>query len=97
MRIVHVQNVLRVPIVLFTSIENYPVITITPDTFVDGCGEKYLCAAFTREGPGHYDAVTEKPPGASTKYTKKDRCLCGANNKEVKPVCCDTVSSSGRP
>lgn len=50
-------NVLKIPLILLTSIENYPGINVTPDEFAEGCSDFCLFAAYSREGPGHYDAL----------------------------------------
>ncbi len=50
-------NILRIGIVVFTSLENYPVITIVPRNEPISCTTVYL--AFEQLGAGHYDAVIE--------------------------------------
>ena len=46
-------NVLQLPIVIFTSIENFPVIAISPRQQLPEVQPLYL--AYTQQGPGHYD------------------------------------------
>ena len=50
-------NIMRIGIVVFTSLENYPVITIVPRNEPIACTTVYL--AFEQLGAGHYDAVIE--------------------------------------
>ncbi len=50
-------NILRIGIVVFTSLENYPVITIAPRNESISCTT--VCLAFEQLGAGHYDAVIE--------------------------------------
>ena len=56
-------NVLKIPVTLLTSMENYPIINITPEEFAKGCRIDCPFVAYSREGPGHYDAVIESEPG----------------------------------
>ena len=56
-------NVLKIPVTLLTSMENYPIINITPEEFAKGCRNDCLFVAYSREGPGHYDAVIESGAG----------------------------------
>ena len=93
-------NVLKVPLILLTSIENYPVINVTPDEFVEGCSDFCLFVAYSREGPGHYDALFESQGGMETaeEVSAKTarRCTCGMNSKEVRNVCCKSEASGSR-
>ena len=50
-------NIMRIGIVVFTSLEDYPVITIVPRNEPIACTTVYL--AFEQLGAGHYDAVIE--------------------------------------
>ena len=50
-------NVLRINIVLLTSMVNFPVIPVTPRGNV--CTDKTLYLAFSHFGSGHYDPVVE--------------------------------------
>ena len=49
-------NVLSMPITIFTSIQNMPVICVMPTTQAITTTEPLLLA-FKQDGPGHYDAV----------------------------------------
>ena len=50
-------NVLRVNMILFTSMENFPIIPISP--FQNICTHQTLYLAFHHFGSGHYDPVVE--------------------------------------
>lgn len=52
-----IANVLRINIVLFTSMENFPVIPVTP--LCDICTTHTLYLSFNHFGSGHYDPVVE--------------------------------------
>ena len=52
-------NIMRIGVVVFTSLENFPVITIVPRNEPIACTTVYL--AFEQLGAGHYDAVIESP------------------------------------
>ncbi|CAH3193843.1 unnamed protein product [Porites evermanni] len=49
-------NILQMPIVLITSAQNMPIVTITPRRITD---EVSVVLAYTQRGVGHYDAVTQ--------------------------------------
>ena len=93
-------NVLKIPLILLTSIENYPVINVTPDEFAEGCSDFCLFAAYSREGPGHYDALFENQQRMETveevSAKPTQRCTCGMNSKEVKNVCCKRQAGGSR-
>ena len=50
-------NVLKIPLILLTDIENYSVIAVTPEEFDETNDNIFI--AYTTNGPGHYDAVIE--------------------------------------
>ena len=50
---------MRIGVVVFTSLENFAVITIVPRNEPIACTTVYL--AFEQLGAGHYDAVIESP------------------------------------
>lgn len=93
-------NVLKIPLILLTSIENYPVINVTPDEFAKGCSDFCLFAAYSREGLGHYDALFENQQRMETveevSAKPTQRCTCGMNSKEVKNVCCKRQAGGSR-
>lgn len=83
-----ISNVLRVPLILFTFIENLSVVTITPRVDVSG-GEPILLA-FNQFGNGHYDPVVlvshpnidvidngESAESAPLGDTMSKQCRCG--------------------
>jgi len=92
-------NVLGLPIVVFTQMENLPVLPISPRECIQ-CMPIFL--AFDQSGVGHYDAVTQIPqithsePSCEVeKYdellNKREFCRCGqgAKKNEKDIVSCD--------
>ena len=65
-------NVLRVNIVLFTSMENFPLIPISPLKKV--CTHQTLYLAFNHLGSGHYDAVVEVAHTSETACNTIESC-----------------------
>ena len=89
-------NALKLPIVIFTEMENMPVLPITPRETIK-CMPIFL--TFDQSGPGHYDAV-EMPLSKCTQPSKDipkkviepstdDSCRCGQGTKKDKK---DTIS-----
>ena len=84
-------NALKLPIVIFTEMENMPVLPITPRETIK-CMPIFL--TFDQSGPGHYDAV-EMPVTKCTQPSKEipkrviepsndDSCRCGQGAKKDK-------------
>ena len=65
-------NVLRVNMVLFTSMENFPLIPISPLKKV--CTHQTLYLAFNHLGSGHYDAVVEVENSSETACDTIESC-----------------------
>ena len=60
-------NLLKLSIVIFSSLENYPVIPILPVNLMDGSPPLFV--SFNSAGPGHYDNVifvSSEPTPAET-------------------------------
>ena len=94
-------NALKTPLVILTNISNYKVITVTPDEFHDGNGSIFV--TYTRDGPGHYDALvrkdcetTDKPNNSAGKLDGGIKCTCGASRSQSKPSCADQKNDTGR-
>ena len=49
-------NTLHVPITIFTTVQNKPVVCVMP-TSASLVSTQPLFLAYTQSGPGHYDAV----------------------------------------
>ena len=92
-------NVLCTGIIIFTSLENYPVITITPSVEPVTCTAIYI--AFEQVGAGHYDAVIERSVAGPTanedtgvnegmensvdpNVSSNPRCRCGKGGAKNK-------------
>lgn len=94
-------NVLKTPLIILTNINNYNIITVTHDEFIDTNHTIFL--TFTRDGPGHYDAVVDSSPGLTDENcgremdtTKRTRCTCGMTRKEAKDSCTNKEAENGR-
>ena len=88
-------NVLRLPTILFTSIENFPVVVVSPRQQVPDAQPLFL--AYQQQGPGHYDiAEFQQAPATSStpqpEIVEKDltlpeiqscRCGQGRDRKEL--------------
>ena len=89
-------NVLCLPIVIMTPMENLPVLPITPRECIQ-CMPIFI--AFDQSGAGHYDAVSQMPFSDSSledekcneMYNKNECCRCGqgAKKNEKDTVSCD--------
>ena len=64
-------NIMRIGMVVFTSLENYPVITIVPRNEPIAHTTVYL--AFEQIGAGHYDAVIESTIAAEDTGLAEDK------------------------
>lgn len=64
-------NVLHMPITIFTSVVNMPVICITPTMQVADSAQPFLLT-FIQEGPGHYDYAVMGQSTASSGQQKTD-------------------------
>lgn len=87
-------NHLKIPIIIFSSIECHPVIVINPREV--SCSLPIL-VAFNQHGSGHYDGVILKSESAiTTSHTVKfaapnlehvQKCTCGCNDKTEHTHC----------
>lgn len=64
-------NVLHLPIVIFTSIANFPLITVSPRQQLPNA--QPLCLAYTQQGPGHYDIATLQQANSTSTPQETDR------------------------
>ena len=77
-------NVLQMPIIIFTSVENMPVLCIMP-TVSSTETTQPIFITYTQNGPGHYDyAKSVTQPQQKTKSTK---CSCGRKQNFVGHAC----------
>ncbi|XP_070567493.1 uncharacterized protein [Ptychodera flava] len=83
-------NVLQIPFVILSSVENWPVITVTPRSSVPSPNTLYL--AFNQYGPGHYDCLVERSDVAEMTKAVEIKCNCGINNRkgEQEGNCCNS-------
>ena len=90
--ILALSNILRTGFVVFTSLENYPTITIVPK--YDPVSNIPVYLAFNQNGPGHYDGVIEsRRTNEECVDTQNETEVCRENveiNRLGKTVCqCD--------
>ena len=90
-------NVLKCPIVIFTSIDTYPVIPLIPREAPLSAVPIYV--AFNQSGKGHYDAinVSQIEANISAKIQTKsieNPCTCGlGSDKNTEKTFCTDYSS----
>ena len=79
-------NVLNIPITVFTSVINMPVLCVMPTT---QCviSTQPLFLAFTQTGPGHYDAVIETTRTSNPTAKKRNKCYCGRKPSLTSDSC----------
>ena len=80
-------NVLHLPLVLVTSVTDWPLTIVTPH--VQAISSVPLYLAFTQEDSGHYDSLIElsRPQFVGKYRTMREiriKCRCGVNNKNAK-------------
>ena len=83
-------NVLKSPIVVFTSMENMPTIVITPP-HVAIANTHPLHIAFNAHGLGHYDAAfwaSPEPQQLSQESTSPQQPTCSCGRKSTKGTPC---------
>ncbi|KXJ14702.1 hypothetical protein AC249_AIPGENE5021 [Exaiptasia diaphana] len=81
-------NVLQMPLVILTSVVNWPLAIITPEMSLSNIP---LYLAYNQDGGGHYDALTENESKIERRIVKDDEyhenasCRCGVNYKKGQP------------
>ena len=80
--ILALSNILHMSLVVFTSLENYPIITIVPTTGPVSNTPVYV--AFEQIGAGHYDAVIEVT-GVDDKAISSDSETSSSNGHAPVP------------
>ena len=82
-------NLIRVPLLLFTNVENMPTMVITPSLSV-ACTQFPLYLVFNAAGPSHYDYAVPAESAVPKKLcttSKPLKCSCGRkSNFRVSPV-----------
>ena len=82
-------NVLKIPFVLFTPIENFPVLTIYPSSG-DSFSDSVLYLAYNNSGAGHYDLVKPRSElKEKMELSKSIKCHCGKNDKTLETPHCE--------
>ena len=84
-------NVLKIPIVVFTSVESMPTIVVTPPNVVTE-NIQPLHLAYNAHGPGHYDAAVWVSPDTQPEQLPEEGAL------PQQPACsCGRKSTKGTP
>ncbi len=68
-------NILAIRITIFTSVENMPVLCVTPAFNCDTSVPLYL--TYVQAGAGHYDYAVPSVTSSTTTIVQTHRCTCG--------------------
>ena len=81
-------NILQIPITIFTSVQNMPLLCIMPTTQITSITQP-IFLTYTQSGAGHYDCAVPMPSDSisASKKTKVTRCTCGRNPKNTRAAC----------
>lgn len=80
MMLLGVSNVLRMPVTVFTAMEHFAIIPVSPRSKPLTGTPIYL--AFNHAGPGHYDAVIFRDPVTNSSSNCEDEILSPSPNSE---------------
>lgn len=96
-------NLLKLPVVVFSSLENYPVIPVLPESQLKG--NRPLYVSFNSLGCGHYDFVKPEDEDIVQEVIMKSQekeevnitCSCGVNKKGdgLKNICNNSPGTYG--
>lgn len=93
-------NALKIPIVIYSSINSYPIIPLIPRE--NPLSNVPIYVAFNQSGKGHYDAVTAVNSQSSFSEKKKEdkekqlSCSCGKGGaKDKSKAFCASVLAMG--
>ena len=82
-------NILLMPVTIFTSINNMPVLCILP-TSGPIITSQPIFLAYNQSGRGHYDSAIPSPAPTKLSKSKPTKCTCGRKpNYKVQP--CTTL------
>lgn len=85
-------NILQMPITIFTSAQNMPLVCILPTTQAL-LSTHPICLAYTQDSdgsPGHYDYVVESSSPTQPKR-KALKCTCGRKRDSESALICSTI------
>ena len=71
-----VANILQMPITIFTSVPNMPILCIMPTTQMTVTAQP-IFLAYTQSGPGHYDSVVSVSTEQTSRPKRPTKCTCG--------------------
>ena len=69
-------NILQMPITIFTSVPNMPILCIMPTTQMTVTAQS-IFLAYTQSGPGHYDSVVSVSTEQTSRPKRPTKCTCG--------------------
>ena len=79
-------NILGIPLTIFTSVENMPVLCVTPTLNCDTSVPLYL--TYVQAGAGHYDYAVPSLTSSTTTSIVHSHCTCGRKRTEsIGGVC----------
>ena len=80
-------SILQIPITVFTTVQNMPLLCIMPTTQITSITPIFL--TYTQSGAGHYDCPVPIPSDSipGSKKTKVTRCTRGRNPKNTRAAC----------
>ena len=82
-------NLLGMPISIFTSVTNMPLLCVMPTTETSVITQP-IFLAYIQTGPGHFDVALPITDGVSPSVThskKQTKCTCGRNPKSDGKAC----------
>ena len=80
-------NVLHIPITVFTSISNMPVLCVLPTTTQSIHSTQPIFLAFPQSGPGHYDAVVSAAESSNPSAEERIKCYSGRKQNSNTESC----------
>ena len=79
-------NVLQIPITIFTSVENMPILCIMPTTStMETTSPMFL--TYSQSGAGHYDYAVPHESPHELDTTKVEKCSCGRKPNSIGQAC----------
>ena len=82
-------NILQMPITIFTSIEQMPILCVMPTISIVTTTPIFL--TYTQDGPGHYDYAIPIECGQPSFTASSKKCTCGSKksfNGEACSIVC---------
>jgi len=71
-----IANIIRLPLLLFTNVENMPILVIAPSLSIAETPLP-LYLVYNATGPGHYDYAVPEESLQEQSESKQIKCSCG--------------------